>query len=180
MLIVRNLGAALERYQRDVKSGFELISENMTSEGAITKVEAILKDLNFAHICVVDLKTGKILRCTGFTAAFASVWYDKDTLDRLAKYAKNDQTTFSLVTKGSDGNPAIYVVKRSGDYLAIGELNTNYIVSLGKSISFGVKGHAAIVDHEGNVLAHPLPSWIKARKNISKVSAVQRMGGARC
>ena len=54
-------------------------------------------------------------------------------------------------------------------------MSTEYFVTLGESISFGLKGHAAIVDHEGNVLAHPLPSWIAARKNIAKVSAVRRM-----
>ncbi|MBT8408862.1 MAG: sensor domain-containing phosphodiesterase, partial [Alphaproteobacteria bacterium] len=38
-----------------------------------------------------------------------------------------------------------------------------------------MRGHAAIVDHMGNVLSHPLPSWVAERRNIAKVSAVQRM-----
>jgi predicted signal transduction protein with EAL and GGDEF domain len=67
------------------------------------------------------------------------------------------------------------MVRRRGDNIAIGALATDYFVRLGKAISFGVKGHAAIVDHKGNVLAHPLDSWIAARKNIAKVSAVKRM-----
>ncbi len=43
------------------------------------------------------------------------------------------------------------------------------------AISFGVLGHAAIVDHVGNVQSHPRPDWVKIRRNIMGVSAVQRM-----
>ena len=76
---------------------------------------------------------------------------------------------------GPDGQPMIYLLRRWGDKIAIGALTTDYFVRLGKAISFGVKGHAAIVDHKGNVLAHPLDSWVAARENIAEVSAVKRM-----
>lgn len=83
--------------------------------------------------------------------------------------------TFSEVLEGPGGVPVIYVIRRVGGLIAIGALNTGYFVSLGKAISFGVRGHAAIVDHKGNVLAHPLDDWIAERRNIAKISAVARM-----
>jgi len=42
-------------------------------------------------------------------------------------------------------------------------------------ISFGVKGHCAVVDQAGHVIAHPNKSWIKEIRDISKVSVVQKM-----
>ena len=36
-------------------------------------------------------------------------------------------------------------------------------------------GHAAIVDHTGRALSHPLADWVDVRKDMSKISAVQRM-----
>ena len=66
-------------------------------------------------------------------------------------------------------------MKRSNDLLAIGAINTRYFTKLGSAVAFGKKGHAAIVDQKGNVLAHPKASWVKNRKNIAKISAVKRM-----
>jgi signal transduction histidine kinase len=82
---------------------------------------------------------------------------------------------YSTVLAGPDGNPVLYMAVLIGDFLAVGAIKTTYFVELGQAISFGKKGHAAIVDHAGNVLAHPLPSWRRQMKNISKVAAVKRM-----
>ncbi|MFT5440925.1 MAG: signal transduction histidine kinase/CheY-like chemotaxis protein, partial [Alphaproteobacteria bacterium] len=46
---------------------------------------------------------------------------------------------------------------------------------LGSAIAFGRKGHAAIVDHTGRVLAHPLQSWRAQMRDISMVPPVKRM-----
>ena len=82
---------------------------------------------------------------------------------------------FSDVMRSMHDGNVILAVRKYGNKTAIGIISTRYFVELGKSISFGSKGHAAIVDASGNVLAHPLDSWIEARKNIAQVSAVKRM-----
>jgi len=33
----------------------------------------------------------------------------------------------------------------------------------------------SIVDHKGNVLAHPVPSWMASARNMAKISAVCRI-----
>ena len=67
LLIARNLGAALERYQRDVKSGFKLIADNLASDKSLSKVEFILKDLNFSQMYLVDLRSGFVRWQAGFS-----------------------------------------------------------------------------------------------------------------
>ena len=71
--------------------------------------------------------------------------------------------------------PVIYLVQRRGARLVVGAVYTTYFRELGSRISFGHKGHAAIVDQTGRVLAHPLESWENEARDISGVSAVQRM-----
>ncbi|MEP0944801.1 MAG: EAL domain-containing protein [Rhizobiaceae bacterium] len=100
---------------------------------------------------------------------------DKEILIAGRKIAKNGETVFSKVMASKSGSNIMLAVRRHDENIAIAVINTKYFVKLGKSIAFGKKGHAAIVDSIGNVLSHPLDSWIAERKNIAKVSAVQRM-----
>ena len=53
------------------------------------------------------------------------------------------------------------VLAQTGQVPRTVSMDTGYFSELGKSVSFGVKGHAVIVDQTGKVLAHPLTSWEK-------------------
>ncbi len=175
LLLARNLGAALERYHQDVITAFNLVATNVINEREIDQAQDLLLNLSFRHICVANEATGTVIsEISPIALPCPGVVPDK-RMYLFARLAREDRATFSEVLKGPEGDPVMYVVRRFGDLVAIGALNTDYFVRLGKAISFGVLGHAAIVDHKGNVLAHPLDDWIAARRNIAKVSAVARM-----
>ena len=55
------------------------------------------------------------------------------------------------------------------------EISLKYIESMCSKINFGVKGHCAIVDQTGHVVAHPNKSWIKEIRDLSNISVVKRM-----
>ncbi len=171
----RTLGASLERYHKEVKSGFQLIADNIGSEKGPSNLKAILKGLNFAHMSLVDLRSGFVDWQAGMAGPKITVPFPAQMLNVLRVYADGPDPRFSPVMRGSDGTPSLFMVKRLGTRLAIGELKTDYIVSLAKSVEFGKTGHAAIVDHEGNVLAHPLEPWVQGRRNLAMVSAVKRV-----
>jgi len=69
----------------------------------------------------------------------------------------------------------LYIAWSIGDRLAVGALDTDYIVGLGKEISFGKRGHAAIVDHTGRAIAHPLAAWRAERKDMTFLPPVKLM-----
>ncbi len=175
LLLARNLGAALQRYHRDVNSAFNLLVVNLIEKNKLSEAGNILSNLDFKHICVINESSGKIIADVSIPGINKSELLSPKRIKILTELAKSDKNVFSPVMKGPQNKPIMYVVKRHKGHLAIGALSTEYFISLGKSIAFGVKGHAAIVDQEGNVLAHPLDSWIQARRNIAKVSAVKRM-----
>jgi predicted signal transduction protein with EAL and GGDEF domain len=175
LLLARNLGAALERYHEDVLTAFNLIANNRIKGVEIEQPQDLLLNLNFRHICIAEEATGKVVAEVSPVALPCPTVVPDKRMYLFARLAREDQATFSEVLKGPGGVPVMYVIRRVGPLIAIGALNTDYFVSVGKAISFGVRGHAAIVDHKGNVLAHPLDDWIAARRNIAKVSAVARM-----
>lgn len=175
LLLARNLAATLQRYHRDVSSGFDLIAENLAAGRTVAKAEDIIKNLHFRHVCLADAETGAVRRQVSPLSAACPVKVPAERFAIFKSKAVADKLTLSEVMAGPTGAPLIYVMKRIGNRIAVGAIKTDYFISLAKSVSFGSQGHAAIVDHAGNVLAHPLPSWIAARRNIAKVSAVERM-----
>ena len=95
----------------------------------------------------------------------------------LAAVADTDKPVFLPIQINAKNKPCILVVTRftACDGYLVAELKPEYILQLQTKIQFGKLGHAAIVDQSGNVIAHPNSEWVSSAKNISKVSAVQRM-----
>jgi diguanylate cyclase (GGDEF)-like protein len=55
------------------------------------------------------------------------------------------------------------------------EVSLGYIGNMCSKINFGVKGHCAVVDQAGHVIAHPNKEWVKNIRDLSKISIVQKM-----
>lgn len=175
MLLARNLSAALQRYHLDVLTAFNLVTTNLIKRRHIEQPQDLLLNLSFRHICIAEEITGKVIEEASPTALPCPAKVPETRLLRFAKMARENQVTFSEVVEGPDGDPLIFLVRRIGPLLAIGALHTDYFVRLGKAISFGGRGHAAIVDHQGNVLAHPHDEWVRTRHNMTGLPPVARM-----
>jgi diguanylate cyclase (GGDEF)-like protein len=69
------------------------------------------------------------------------------------------------------------IFNTKGEVLGVllAELKINALEKLRKNIHFGEKGHSAIVDGQGHVIAHPNPDWMINMKDLSHVSVVKKM-----
>ncbi len=69
------------------------------------------------------------------------------------------------------------ITDRQGRITAVllAELNIAYIEQLRRNIHFGERGHSAIVDQTGHVIAHPNPEWMHEIRDLSHLSVVQKM-----
>jgi diguanylate cyclase (GGDEF)-like protein len=175
LLIARNLGFALERYHQDAVAAFESVSASLSSGTEMPGMTRLLRRLDMLCVLNVDSRDGRILEKLEVDPSGEKTNLPAGLLSDLKSIAVPDRTSFTGVRAGPDGRNVIFMVRDHGSHLAVGQISTRYFVSLGRSIAFGIKGHAAIVDQFGNVLAHPLADWIASRKNIAKVSAVERM-----
>ena len=179
-VIAKNLATALERYATDLRSAFRLTTENLPHAHKVEGLQNFLKELYFEHICSIDLD-GNIQRYQCGMGCPQDLQFSKTVLvsitDTLRAARSNPgEIYFSPITFNPGGQPAIYLVSRmADDYIAIGEVKPAYIIDLQRGIAFGEKGHAAIVDQVGRVIAHPRQSWIDSIKDLSGVSVVQKM-----
>lgn len=174
LLIARNLGAALSRYHHDLTSAFGSLSPLIAKSGNAEYGENLLMDLNFRNVCSYDVDTGKG-RPGGINTEFCFDQLTEDQLSLYIRQAGDEGKVMLTPVLLSRGEPILCILRRVGDVMVIGVIRTDYFRELGAQIAFGEKGHAAIVDNAGRVLAHPLPSWEQSIKDISRVSAVQRM-----
>lgn len=175
LLLAQNLGKALERYHRDVVGTFDSISASLIAGHKTPNLEALMSSINLICVLIVDSATGDVVASAELDPSRPGLGVPDDLVTTVRALAKPGVTTFSQVLHSDHGGNVILGVRRHGGQIAVAVVSTGYFVELGNSIAFGKKGHAAIVDSAGNVLAHPLPAWVAARKNIAKVSAVARM-----
>lgn len=57
----------------------------------------------------------------------------------------------------------------------LAELKIDRIEALRKQVHFGKRGHSAIIDATGHVIAHPSPDWMATIKDLSGLAIVQHM-----
>ena len=98
------------------------------------------------------------------------------------KTLKTGKAQISGITPGSVNSiPVIIFTQpiRDKENKVIGvlmaEVKTDEIVQVQKNIHFGKRGHSAIVDARGHVIAHPNPEWMKTMHDMSKLSIVKAM-----
>ncbi|NRB29324.1 MAG: EAL domain-containing protein [Rhizobiaceae bacterium] len=174
LLLAHNLSSTLSRYERDVRAAVRSVATSLFSSTDYPGSKELLHALDIQNISLIDSESGRISNSLSVRTNQPSLNITPGLLAEAKKHANRNQLHFMPVQRTEHGN-VIYITGWFQDQLLLARLGTDYFVKIGRQISFGIKGHAAIVDQEGNVLAHPLPIWIATAKNISKVSAVQRM-----
>ncbi len=175
LLIARNLGSALQRYQQDVQAGFKIISKNLLAGKKIRDVNQFISSLNIQHFCIADIKSGRIVAQAAPKSFPCPEQIPGNRLATFKSLAQESGPVFSPVMVGPQNQSLIYVLQKFDNKLLVASVSTEYFAKLGRAVSFGKKGHAAIVDQNGTILSHPNQKWAATRKNISKVSIVQKM-----
>lgn len=175
LVIARNVGEALERYSVDLRNGFEFVATMPVHHSTSPEALNFLTSLNFAHFCFADIETGTVVASVEAEQLPCPERIPAERFATFLTLAMDDRVVFSPVMKNPRGEPVFYLLRIYGNRLVVGAVRTTYIVEQGQTVSFGKKGHAAIVDHTGHVIAHPLPDWEAAIKDISVLDPVQRM-----
>ncbi len=175
LLMARNLGVALDRYYTDVMAVFELLRENIVAGRTPLALEPLLSNMHFRHVCLAEQDTGTVLAGYINNDLTCPETVPPERLAMLRDLAAGGTVAFSGVTAGPDGQPVVYIAEQSQGLLTVGALDTAFFEQLARQIAFGVNGHAAIVDSAGNLLAHPNPTWVAERRNLSALPIVDNI-----
>mgnify|MGYP003637796693 CR=1 FL=1 len=155
LLLAQNLGAALKRYNADLVATVEAISAELMAGKTHSGFWALMTTLRITCVLIVDAPSGAIVARIDANPVTTSGTLPGMLLQTARTTVEPGKTTFSHVLAGGKHGNILLGVRQYGDQLAVALVNTQYFIDLGQQISFGKRGHAAIVDKAGNVLAHP-------------------------
>ena len=173
LLLARNITAALDRYAADAKSAFAFFTESQGDRPPSDAAVELARRIGFRHFCIVDSDGRVLFRINALGQIGDRI--APQLMTRLEPFI-GATTKISDVVADGRGNPALFVTRRLGpDRVAIASLSLDYIREVQKAVAFGRKGHSAIVDRKGNILAHPRAEWQQQMKNLSQLEPVARM-----
>jgi signal transduction histidine kinase/DNA-binding NarL/FixJ family response regulator len=171
LVIADNLASTLQRFATDLEATFDFVVANHGLAYARGSMDQLLEAYSFRMVAAFSSgdETGELLYAREFALPL------KPVLDNLRQTAVGDSSTFSGVQQSPDG-PVIYITRLSptGAFL-VGAIDTSFLIAQQADITFGERGHAMIVDHEGRVMAHPKKEWVETSKDASGLEVVQRM-----
>ena len=175
LLVAKNLTLALSRYAQDTTAVLNYFSKvYLTDKESINKT--LLESQNITSFRVFDKSSAQQFAISTDGSAQPNSLTPAQ-IDAARKASNTTTTIFLPVQADSNGKPRILVVSpiEMGENYLVAEMATDYFGQIQGKVLFGELGHAAIVDQNGNILAHPNPGWVKQIKNIAKVSIVKRM-----
>lgn len=178
LLLAENITSSLDHYLFDVEAAFDYFIEAARDGRRSTALSAFAERLGYNEFFV--LSEGQVLYDLmpddELAASRAAFFETQGRALLAASSARMTGLYFSGVAASARGEPAIYLAKAlANDTLAVGELSTDYLVKVQQSIVFGKKGHAAIVDGSGRIIAHPNDDWRLEMRDLSQLEPVQRM-----
>jgi diguanylate cyclase (GGDEF)-like protein len=186
-LLAENLSAPISIYINDHSNMLELLAEEIRNKHVKpanheSDLKSILQHMDGFRSLALIAPNGRLLAIAlpeGTNnindLAFAGEKCFLNSRDSLKGAISNIK--HSPVT----GDPTIIistpVLDSTGKLSAVllGELRIDLIEQLRKNIRFGKKGHSAIVDRTGHVIAHPNPEWMKEMRDLSHLGVVQKM-----
>jgi len=180
LLVAHNLTGDLSSYAISVKSAFRLVSQNLALNKNIDGSPELLQTLNFYHISVIDAD-GNVKRTVSSASFAGKPDITPGKLKLLQPFIKEAATQpgnilFSDLVRGVDNEPTLYLLQAlPKNQFVIGALSTQHFIEAQRNVTFGRRGHAAIVDRTGHAIAHPLEEWRKSMKDMSSLPPVALM-----
>ncbi|VAW71698.1 hypothetical protein MNBD_GAMMA12-22 [hydrothermal vent metagenome] len=179
LIIAKNLTNSLSRYIVDLKTGLRIVSFDKQNN---PPSKSLLQFFNTLHVKQIwfmnnNLKNKAWLHATTQNKAQIPDYLKQYLTKNKDKINLNNSQSHISGILGNDTSAKLFCVVRrlDRDTLLVATVGTEYILKIQKAISFGKRGHAAIVDQSGRVLAHPLKSWVNSMKDISAISPVKKM-----
>ncbi|MDT8405201.1 diguanylate cyclase domain-containing protein [Sulfuriflexus sp.] len=183
-LLAENLASPIHIYINDHKAMLKLVATSIQrdirqQQGALADyTHTLLHAHGFRSLTLVGLD-GKTITGTADEDTFAGETGFIKTRDSGQSELSNikpspidDKPTLILSEPVYDSEGRLRAV-------LLGELSITLIEQLRSKIKFGIKGHSAIVDKTGHVIAHPNPDWMIEMRDLSHLSVVKEMMAGR-
>jgi diguanylate cyclase (GGDEF)-like protein len=179
LLVAHNLTGDLTRYIIDVESSFRLIATNLAGNNKLEGVVAHIDSLFIRYIKIVN-DDGYIINSVN-SSKNDNKYINSDIVAALRpileKSKKHPHDVFYSDMMRDENNAATFFLIKSIDSnrYAIASLTTEHVITAQQKVIFGKRGHAAIVDKTGRVIAHPVKNWVSTMKDLSAIEPIKKM-----
>jgi len=180
LLLAQNITGSLAQYAKDIRATIDVVDKHIEDEKSVELLSPLFSSLHIDFVWIMDRKGRDVT--PGYLDANAQMSRIPDDIGTaLAPFVKEalanrDKTIFSTVQADTNNDPVLYAVRSvDSDEFIIAVINTGIFIKVQKAVTFGERGHAAIVDAVGRTLAHPSEQWRTTRKNITVLPPVQFM-----
>jgi diguanylate cyclase (GGDEF)-like protein len=190
-LLAQNLAVPLSTYVNDHRSMLAMTAHTITlmgdkaNQGTLDLLQQGLTTMQgFKSLIQLDM-SGHVI---AYVAQGNKTLNNTPNLEKFAEekcYIKTRETrgwNMSPVKPNPlTGEPTIFMGQPILDSqgkeqgVLLGELRMDYLEAIRAQVKFGKKGHSAIVDQTGHVIAHPNGAWMKEIRDISDWPIVQQM-----
>ncbi len=161
----------LDRYANDVRAAFEHMATLNSQTLDNFAIFRFARNLRFRYIALFD-KDGGVRNFTDFEYS-GSRRLDPRTLATVAAHATTETAFLPVMSDGS-GEPTIFIAKAKPDGTVLAAaLSNEHIRAAQRAVTFGVHGHAVIVDQLGQIIAHPRSDWEQSIKSLADIEPVQ-------
>jgi signal transduction histidine kinase len=176
LVIAQNLSAAFSRYVQDVSQIFIEETKDLAADVSAPVTIPLLSNFDIKRVLLVS-PAGEVSSAAVGVGDYPASIPDPATLDdlRRATVEAGSQVYFSGIQTIDDTKLFLISTIRGDGLMAVGYLSTTYIKEMQKQIAFGDRGHSAIFDQFGRVIAHPSAEAEKTSADQSKLSIVQDM-----
>lgn len=185
-LIAANLAHPISIYVNDHRASLSLLAQSLsntlpaTDTGNAERVldQAVRHLPGFASLTLVGAD-GRIVYSTDSTAPAQDVFRQEGCF--LRSRDTGQWAVSGIKASPLSGEPTIIASQPVwGDSdspiaVVLGELRIGLIEQLRRSVHFGERGHSAIVDQFGRVIAHPNPDWMVEMRDLSHLGIIQAM-----
>ena len=191
-LLAENLAQPIMLHINNHKKDMPIIASLVSVKG-ITAFRDDIQKLFRDYIKNTDGLTGLTLFdasgnpvLESYAQNFSPDWKAFNVKDKpfFQKALESDKPTVSRIYRSTaTGHPALFMahVIDYGDKsdtptkVLVSEMNLDRVETIRKGIKFGERGHCAIVDATGHVVAHPNPDWREEIHDLSKLSVIKKM-----
>lgn len=174
LMLARNLTEIMTRYEELVRASVNAVASDLASGTPVEDQQSVLGALGIEKVSIVDVNSREVVASTGKISDVQGERYTSAQLMRLERALIGRRWAFTPVQHQSSG-PVIEFVQRSSNQLIVAHISPRYFNDIADEVTFGTRGHAAIVDQAGHVLAHPDANWVRSARDLSDVEAVRQI-----
>lgn len=185
-LLARNMATPISTYVSDHRAMLNILTETLPATGIEKETARPLLSKTLSHVngfrslVLMDV-SGNVIIAAGnvFKEQNVRVMANNKAYRTVLKSAK--WWLSDVMPHPITGKPSLFmgdVVRNKQNVpiaVLLAELKIDYIEKLRSQVKFGNKGHSAIVDKTGHVIAHPNKEWMAETKDISSWPIVKNM-----